>query len=263
MDGFLASVEKRAYVIALAACRDQQTALDIVQDSMYSMVKSYANKPPEQWKPLFFKVLNNRITDQHRKRGFGRLTRWFGNDSVESEPTVDAVDQLPSEEISPENSSDSRNLNNAMELALATLSEKQRQALVLRLWQGLSVKEAAIAMEISEGSVKTHLSRAVHIMARHRALAQETNTSTVGSFISWFSWKTAVASTAVVALTIFATQQLYQTNPEQAIGLNDSVAANQVPQQVLIEDLELLTASDDIDFYQSVEFLEWMAINSG
>lgn len=99
--------------------------------------------------------------------------------------------------------------------------------------------------------------------ARHRALAQETNTSTVGSFISWFSWKTAVASTAVVALTIFATQQFYQTNPEPAIGVNDSIAANQVPQQVLIEDLELLTASDDIDFYQSVEFLEWMAINSG
>ena len=99
--------------------------------------------------------------------------------------------------------------------------------------------------------------------ARHRALAQETNASTANSAFSWFSWKTAVASTAVVALTIFATQQLYQTNPEQAIGLNDSVAANQVPQQVLIEDLELLTASDDIDFYQSVEFLEWMAINSG
>ena len=167
LDGFLASVEKRAYVIAFAACRDQQAALDIVQDSMYNMVKSYANKPPEQWKPLFFKVLNNRITDQHRKRGFGRLTRWFGNDSVENEPTVDAVDQLPSEEISPENSSDSRHLNSAMELALSSLSEKQRQALVLRLWQGLSVKETAIAMEISEGSVKTHLSRAVHIMREH------------------------------------------------------------------------------------------------
>ncbi len=167
MDGFLASVEKRAYVIALAACRDPQTALDIVQDSMFSMVKSYATKPPEQWPPLFYKVLNNRITDQHRKRGFGRLAQWFGNDSAEGEPVTEAVDQLPSDECSPDNVAGSTELSSAMESALAALPLKQRQTLVLRLWQGLSVKETAIAMDISEGSVKTHLSRAVHVMREH------------------------------------------------------------------------------------------------
>ncbi len=167
MDGFLASVEKRAYVIALAACRDQHNALDIVQDSMFNMVKSYSNKPSEQWAPLFFKVLNNRITDQHRKRGFGRLAQWFGNDNVEDEPGTEAVDQLASDEFGPDNIADSSELSNAMELALAKLSFKQQQALVLRLWQGLSVKETAVAMDISEGSVKTHLSRAVHQMREH------------------------------------------------------------------------------------------------
>ena len=167
MDGFLASVEKRAYVIALAACRDQHNALDIVQDSMFNMVKSYSNKPSAQWAPLFFKVLNNRITDQHRKRGFGRLAQWFGNDNVEEEPGTEAVDQLASDEFGPDNIADSSELSNAMELALAKLSFKQQQALVLRLWQGLSVKETAVAMDISEGSVKTHLSRAVHQMREH------------------------------------------------------------------------------------------------
>jgi len=72
-EGFFASVEKRADVIALAACHDQHTALDVVQDAMLSMVKNYASKLAEQWTPLFFKVFNNRITDQHRKRGFGRI----------------------------------------------------------------------------------------------------------------------------------------------------------------------------------------------
>ncbi len=164
MDGFLASVEKRAYVIALAACRDEQVALDIVQDSMFSMVKSYANKPAAQWPPLFFKILNNRITDQHRKRGFGRLAQWFGNENAEDEPVVDVVDQLESNEISPDSIADSSELSYAMERALSRLSFKQQQALVLRLWQGLSSKETATAMGISEGSVKTHLSRAVHEM---------------------------------------------------------------------------------------------------
>lgn len=164
MDGFLESVEKRAYVMALAACRDQQNALDIVQDSMFSMVKNYSHKPPEQWPPLFYRVLNNRITDQHRKRGFGRLAQWFGHDSVEDEPVADAVDQLPTDEFSPENVADSSELGHSMEKALANLSLKQQQALILRHWQGLSVKETAIAMNISEGSVKTHLSRAVHEM---------------------------------------------------------------------------------------------------
>ena len=167
MDSFLASVEKRAFVIALAACKEQQIALDIVQDSMFNMVKSYAKKPPEQWPPLFYRVLNNRITDQHRKRGFGRLAQWFGNDSVGDEPATDAVDQLPSKEISPDTNASSDELNSALEIALDALPTQQRQTLMLRLWQGLSVKETAIAMEISEGSVKTHLSRGVHAMREH------------------------------------------------------------------------------------------------
>jgi len=167
MEGFLASVERRAYVIALSSCRDQQIALDIVQDSMFKMVKSYSNKPSEQWPPLFFKVLNNRISDQHRKRGFDRLVRWFGVDTSEDEQVTDAIDQLASDEIGPDSLSDSIELKQAMETALSSLSFKQQQALILRLWQGLSVKETAIAMEISEGSVKTHLSRAVHEMREH------------------------------------------------------------------------------------------------
>lgn len=167
MDGFLASVEKRAYVIALAACHDQQIALDIVQDSMLSMVKSYSNKPTDQWPPLFFKVLNNRITDQHRKRGFGRLVQWFGHSATEDESAVEPVDQIASTDVSPDGITDSMELGGAIELALDRLPLKQKQALILRLWQGLSVKETAIAMEISEGSVKTHLSRAVHEMREH------------------------------------------------------------------------------------------------
>lgn len=164
IDGFLASVEKKAFVMSLAACQNQDTALDIVQDAMFSMVKNYKDSPSEQWAALFFKVLNNRIVDHHRKRGFGRLKQWLGRNSSESEAAEEAVDQLDSEVFGPDVFVDALEINSAVQSALARLSSKQQQALVLRLWQGLSVKETALAMNVSEGSVKTHLSRAVHEM---------------------------------------------------------------------------------------------------
>ena len=166
LDSFLASVEKQAYVIALSACRDQQAALDIVQDSMLKMVQSYRNKPPQEWRPLFFKVLNNRVADHHRKRGFSKLTQWFGARGNEGDNEPDVLDQLPSPQLNPESMTDATMLNNQLATAMETLSEKQRQVLLLRLWTGLSVKETAVAMSISEGSVKTHLSRAVTEMRK-------------------------------------------------------------------------------------------------
>jgi len=167
MDAFLASVEKRAYVIARATCHDPQIALDIVQDSMFNMVKSYATKPADQWTPLFFRILNNRIADQHRKRGLGRLTQWFGERRDDEDAGPEPVDQLASDEFCPETLADSLELSESMSEALDHLTFKQQQTLILRLWQGLSVKETASAMGISEGSVKTHLSRAVHEMREH------------------------------------------------------------------------------------------------
>lgn len=164
IDGFLASVEKEAFVVAMAACRDQDVAMDIVQDSMFSMVRNYARKPSDQWKPLFFKVLSNRITDHHRKRGFSRLTQWFGRKNENSEIDEEAVDQLESESFGPDVLLDSLDMNIAMQDAIEQLTFKQQQALVFRLWQGLSVKETAVAMGVAEGSVKTHLSRAVKQM---------------------------------------------------------------------------------------------------
>lgn len=168
LGSFLESVEKQAYVIALASCKDRQTALDIVQDAMFNMVKSYQAKPAAQWRQLFFTVLNNRITDTHRKRGFARLTRWFGNssdtESVAEAP--EAVDQLAAIEADPAALADSLDLNEEISQALNQLSVQQRQTLIYRLWLGLSVKETANAMNISEGSVKTHLSRAVAEMRK-------------------------------------------------------------------------------------------------
>ena len=166
MDDLLASVEKQAFIIALTSCRDQDVALDIVQDAMFRMVKSYSSKPVDQWRPLFFKVLSNRIADQHRKRGLHRLTRWFGDDN-ESDRWVEPVDQLESNDVGPEDMAASSHLGQLIESSLHKLAPRQQQVILLRLFQGLSVKETAAAMCLSEGSVKTHLSRAVREMRVH------------------------------------------------------------------------------------------------
>lgn len=164
MDGFLASVEKQAFVMAKYATGDPDAALDIVQDAMFKLVRQYGERPVEEWRPLFFRILNNRITDQHRKRGFvQRMSQWFGFDTGEEE-SVDAVDQLASSEAEPETLLYADDIGDALREAFKQLPLRQQQAFSMRQWQGLSVEETATAMSVSTGSVKTHLSRALKNM---------------------------------------------------------------------------------------------------
>lgn len=161
LNDFLASVEKQAFVMAKFATGDPDAALDIVQDAMFKLVQQYGTRPEEQWRPLFFKILHNRITDQHRKRGFmQRMSQWFGIESDNGE-NVDVVDQLASDEFLPEDLAASDDTGVALREAFRLLPKQQQQVFSLRMWQGLTVEETAIALSVSGGSVKTHLSRAL------------------------------------------------------------------------------------------------------
>ncbi len=100
--------------------------------------------------------------------------------------------------------------------------------------------------------------------ARYRALAQQPSSqSSTRSKASWFNWTTALGSTAVLALVFLVSVQFFPMNPSQPSELAQVVPPNQITQRELIEDLNLLSATDDIEFYQSVEFLEWLESNSG
>ncbi len=168
MDSFLASVEKKALVMAKMAVHDTDKAQDIVQDTMYMMVKKYAKKPGDQWPGLFFRILNNRIIDQYRKRGiFDRMTQWFGYQDEDEINQPDIVDQLSSNVLEPESQFQNDEISHGLRQAIDRLPQRQQQALTLRLWLGLSVQETATAMKISGGSVKTHLHRAMQTMRTH------------------------------------------------------------------------------------------------
>jgi len=160
---FLAGVEKRAFQIARIAVRDPDAALDIVQDAMLKLAHSYGRRPEEEWRPLFYRILNNCIRDWQRRRTVrNRLFGWLPSYQDEAETEGDPYEFVPDQGHEP---SEQLMLSEAMqtlEIALRELPQRQHQAFCLRNFEGLDVAQTATAMGCSEGSVKTHYSRAVH-----------------------------------------------------------------------------------------------------
>lgn len=161
LDQFLANVEKPAFRIAEIALRDRDDALDVVQEAMIKLVEKYANKPDQEWKPLFYAILRSRITDQHRKRSLQqRFFGWINPDSQDN----DAIEETTFDGHGPPDFLAEQSTWENLVAGLRALPQRQQQVFLLRTWQGLSVKETSKIMRCSEGSVKTHLSRATHTL---------------------------------------------------------------------------------------------------
>jgi RNA polymerase sigma-70 factor (ECF subfamily) len=161
---FLAGIEKRAYRIAQIALRDHDEALDVVQDSMISLSRSYAGHPEEHWRPLFYRILRNRITDYQRRRRVRQgVMAWRSGFATENGPP-DPVESAPDPSGTPDEQLEGEELLAGIERALAGMSARQREAFLLRNFEGLDVAQTAIAMGCSEGSVKTHYFRAVLVL---------------------------------------------------------------------------------------------------
>lgn len=161
MEAFLRDVGSRAFRIAVVSTRDADEALDVVQDAMISLARRYADRSVEEWRPLFYRILKNRIRDWQRRRIVrGRVMSFFGGQEGEE---YDPIAQAPGP--SSENPTEALARSDAMdalEQALRDLPRRQREAFMLRNFEGLNVVETATAMGCSDGSVKTHYSRAVH-----------------------------------------------------------------------------------------------------
>ena len=161
LDHFFSQLETQAYKMAYVLTQNRDDALELVQDSMLKLVQSYAHKPSEEWRLLFFRILQNRIRDFHRRQSLSRLFTIFQpnsgktNDEQISE-APDLKQQTPQQRL--ELSCQIKQLN----VALNSLPLRQQQTFLLRAWQQFSTCETAYALGISEGSVKTHLSRALN-----------------------------------------------------------------------------------------------------
>jgi|GEM_PF-73112 RNA polymerase sigma-70 factor (ECF subfamily) len=162
LNRFFADVEKRALQIAEISIRDRDEALDLVQDAMIKLARNYAGRPDAEWTPLFYRILQNRIRDWQRRQAvknkvmvfFGRGAEEEDYDPIAAAP--DTAGRSPDQELQNEEAME------GLQGALAALSGRQREAFMLRMFEGLNVAGTAVAMGCSEGSVKTHYSRAVH-----------------------------------------------------------------------------------------------------
>lgn len=171
LSSFLAGVEKRAFKQAFYALRNEEHALDAVQDAMLKLVSHYAQHPEEKWAPLFQRILQNCIHDIGRRQSVrARWVSLFSSMLADEHAEEDWLALQPdtSEQrhtLTPEAHYEQKAMIELIEQELGRLPARQREAFLMRYWEGLSITETAAAMACSEGSVKTHCSRAVHTLA--------------------------------------------------------------------------------------------------
>ncbi|WP_445144296.1 RNA polymerase sigma factor [Dyella sp. Tek66A03] len=160
MNAFLAQVERRAFRMAEINLGHREDALDAVQDAMLRLVKHYSEKPAQEWTPLFWGILRRRIVDlQRRRKVRSIMVAWLGGKDEDGDdlPLWEPADTGPGP---LERLRDTQSYAD-MAAAVKLLPQRQREAFMLRMLEGLDVAETAQAMGCSEGSVKTHLSRAL------------------------------------------------------------------------------------------------------
>lgn len=170
LSDFLAQVERRAFKQTVYAVRDDHAALDIVQDAMLKLAEKYGSRPVNEYPMLFQRILQNTMRDYWRRQKTRNL--WTTLFSSFGSSNEDNDERDPLEVLSAADTGDEpdtqveRNQTIAIiENALQKLPARQREAFILRYWEDMDVAETAIAMGCSQGSVKTHCSRAVRALA--------------------------------------------------------------------------------------------------
>jgi RNA polymerase sigma-70 factor, ECF subfamily len=172
LSDFLKNVEKRAFKRASYAVRDDDAALDIVQDAMIRLTTSYGDRPSAELPLLFQRILSNATMDWFRRQKvrsalFKNFSDFEGSDGGGEFDILEALESADGP--SQESAADSVAREQVMVLIDAEVQQlpgRQREAFLLRYWEELDVAETAAVMGCSEGSVKTHCSRAVHALAK-------------------------------------------------------------------------------------------------
>ena len=166
LSDFLTQVERRAFKQTVYAVRDDHAALDIVQDAMLKLAEKYPDRPVSEYPMLFQRILQNTMRDFWRRQKTRNL--WTTLFSSFGSNDDDDDDRDPLEILSSEDTQDTPDTQversqtiAIIESALQELPARQREAFVLRYWEDMDVAETAAAMGCSQGSVKTHCSRAV------------------------------------------------------------------------------------------------------
>jgi len=174
LSDFLKNVEKRAFKRTAYTVRNDDAALDIVQDSMIRLSEKYGDRPAEELPLVFQRILSNATMDWFRRQKVRNavlvnLSEFEGADDDGGDFDLLELLDLSSQSSATESAADSVGRLQILELIdgeVSRLPTRQREAFLLRYWEELDVAETAAVMGCSEGSVKTHCSRAVHALAK-------------------------------------------------------------------------------------------------
>lgn len=164
MEQFLCYIEQRAFHYIRTSVGNIEDTHDIVQESMYKLVQKYAGKSPAEWKPLLYRIMSSKVTDFHRRRAIREKFIFQTPARVPEEEDYlqsQALDAIARDSEAPLPSLERELRVDKLIQSIRELSLRQQQAFMLRCWEGMSTKDTAIAMGCSEGSVKTHYSRAM------------------------------------------------------------------------------------------------------
>lgn len=170
LEDFLREVSPRAFRQALFSVKNEESALDMVQESMMKLSEKYADKPAQELPMLFTRILQNTILDFHRRQKVRNTwTTLFSSFQKGDEEEYDVLENLLAQDDAQNESAqdevEREQTMNAIEEAISNLPERQRQAFLLRYWEEMDLAETAEIMGCSEGSVKTHCSRATKALA--------------------------------------------------------------------------------------------------
>lgn len=174
LSAFLASAERRAFKQAQFAVRDADAALDIVQDAMLKLSEKYGDRPADELPLLFTRILQNTIHDYFRRQKvrstWVTLFSALGgrDDDGEDADPLETLEALSGSEEA-ESAADKVERSQVVaiiEEEISRLPARQREAFLMRYWEEMDVAETAAVMGCSEGSVKTHCSRATHALAK-------------------------------------------------------------------------------------------------
>ncbi len=172
LSDFLTQVERRAFKQTAYAVRDEHAALDILQDAMMKLAEKYAMRPANEFPMLFQRILQNTMRDFWRRQKVRNIWTSLlssfsvtGEDGEDSDPLEVLTSTYNDARVEPDAQLEQRQTMALIEDALTKLPARQREAFVMRYWEDMDVAETALAMGCSQGSVKTHWSRAVRALA--------------------------------------------------------------------------------------------------
>ena len=171
LSDFLKSVEKRAFKRAVYQVRDEEAALDIVQDSMMKLAEHYGDKPAAELPPLFQRILSTTTLDWFRRQKvrnalFSNLSDFDAPDGEGDFDLLEALSGTSEQAESAEDSARRAQILSEIELQIQQLPPRQREAFLLRYWEEMDLAETAAVMGCSQGSVKTHCFRAIQTLAK-------------------------------------------------------------------------------------------------